>query len=278
MKKFLSIAVLLFMLAASVLPASAAEPVSAALNANVTLAFGLDTAYKSYNPAKVFDGNVTYFDGNFADFRLTVGQDVINDGTAPRYNIMGETDKDDSIYLAGFQAEMTEAATVGSIQYWDCGGDDRKYNIDGFDVWVSETGEAGSWTKVASTSKLHTGGKYTVDSSTGSEISTITVEFTPVKAKYIAFGLTEPRAEQPKYAHYFRITELALYAAEEAVTTAPETTAAPETTTAAPVTTAAPETTTAPAATPATADHAPLFAMAALLMAATLLMCRRKYN
>lgn len=248
MKRIFTALLVVCILCMSLIPASAADPINAALNANVTLTFGLDTAYKNYAPAKAFDGNVAYFDSQFADFKMNVGQAAINDGTASRYNIMGETDKPDSLYLAGFQAELAQAVTIDSFRYWDCGGDDRKYNIDGFDIWVSETGAADSWVKVVSTTKMHTGGKYTVDNSTGKEIATIGGAFAPIKAKFIAFGVTEPRGQEPKYAHYFRITELALYEA-----------AAVETTTAAPVT-------TAPAATPATADISPILPAAAAIM------------
>lgn len=285
MKKIFSTLTLLCLLLTAALPAAAADKTNVMVNAQgVPTTFGL-ASNGAYKPEHMWDGNIAYNkddNATYCDFKTSASKANIMIDAAERYNVAGETGKDDSAYLAVFYVELDKVYTVDSFRFYGQ-QEGTTAQIDGFDLWVSETAEAGSWTKVYSCVEQLCGQKYQVAKATD-ELTSMYLEgdFTSAaKAKYIAFGLTEPRCQHiEKLAdqaltpnanpNYFRITELEVFEGAAA----PETTKAPETT-APPETTKAPETTAAPAATPATADATAVLA-AMVVMAGVVLVSRRR--
>ena len=263
MKKTVSLLILIGMVMLMFIPTvSAAEEARFNVmgNAMVGITQGLSSNSK-YIPSIMWDGiNVYNADiaGTYCDFKMTAGKTAIKEDTATKYSIYGDEGTEDSIYYATFEIVLDGVYMVDSFKFYGAvfGG---TANIDGFDIWVSETGEDKSYTKVVSVTELLCGSKYENHIADGLETVMYSADFDPIPAQYVVFGLSQPRClhaeelakiglEPNANPHYFRITELELYG----VATEPKetTTAAPETTTAAPVvedtTTAEPvETTTA---------------------------------
>lgn len=202
----------------------------------------------------LFDGIITREskDGglqNFCDFSMLTDAwaDMVENGT--RYNGEGEADPNGK-YLTYVDFSFENIYTVDALRiFLDEASDGKACNllVDGFDILV-RADEDSEWTTVYSVTELYCGNKYKVytEEKTGLQTCYIEAEFTPVRAQYIRFALTQPRCEKapnpyvyPSAAsRYFRITEIELYADKNA---SPETLAAPETK--APQTTAVPETT-----------------------------------
>ena len=265
MKKTVSLIILIGMVMLMFVPAvSAAEEARVNVMENVMIGItqGLSSTNK-YVPPIMWDGiNVYNADvaGTYCDFKMTAGKTAVKEGTATKYSIYGDEGTEDSIYYATFELVLDNVYMVDSFKFYG-GVFGGTANIDGFDIWVSETGEDKSYTKVVSVTELFCGNKYENHIADGLETVVYSADFDPIPAQYVVFGLSQPRClhaeelakvglEPNANPHYFRITELELYG----VATEPkETTAAPvveDTTTAAPVaqdtTTAAPvETTTA---------------------------------
>lgn len=288
MKKTVSLLILIGMVMLMFVPAvSAAEDtrVNAMSSAMIGITQGIGSNSK-YVPNIMWDGiNVYNGDvaGTYCDFKLSAGKSAIKDGTATKYNIYGDEGAEDSIYYATFEIILDTVYMVDSFKFYG-GVFGGTANIDGFDIWVSETGEDKSYTKVVSVTELFCGNKYENYTADGLETMMYSADFDPIAAQYVVFGLSQTRClhaeelakvnlEPNANPHYFRITELELYgvATAPAETTTADletTTAAPvveDTTTAAPVetTTAAPaedtpaETTTAAPATQAPTTEAP---------------------
>lgn len=253
--------------------------------AEVTDTFGLASTGK-YVPEHLWDGINVYVaeDPNtFCDFKLAASKNDILDGSALLYNVMGEVGKEDSVYFCTFKMTLDKVYTLDRFRIY-LQTFANPASLDGFDLLVSETGEAGSWTKVYSAADLVCKSK--LQNSISGDVETAFLEdsFAAVKAKYVVFGLTQTRCQDMEalYAldmvpnanpHYFRITELELFEAASEATTSPEVTTAPADTTA-PVT-------TAPTQTPATADSCSSRTVM-LFMAGTALlgigMRRRKFH
>lgn len=263
MKKTVSVLILIGMIMLMFVPTvSAAEEarvnVMSSAIMGITQGIGSNSKYVPtimWDGVNIYNGDVA---GSYCDFKLSAGKTAINEGTATKYNIYGDEGAEDSIYYATFEVILDGVYMVDSFKFYG-GVFGGTANIDGFDIWVSETGEDKSYKKVVSVTELFCGNKYENHTAEGLETMLYSAEFDPTPAQYVVFGLSQTRclhAEELAKVdltpnanpHYFRITELELYG----VATEPKetTTAAPETTTAAPVvedtTTAAPvETTTA---------------------------------
>lgn len=223
---FLTLALIVFLCASMIIPVSAAdEKVNLLAGAELAEIHGIKD-HADYKPEHLFD-NSTIYTGqkdSYCDFSLACSKEPVVNGTAPRYNLFGETDKEDSLYLMSFQVRLATPAEAGSFQFF--GLDNTNLDLDGFDVWVSETGETGSYVKIFSGTHLWCDGKYDTIVTDNLTTTTITCTFDTMKVGYLAFGVTEPRCQHAEkgnvspYPHYMRITELALYAPEAAATTA----------------------------------------------------------
>ena len=270
----LSVSLLIALLFVTTLPISAQEQVNVARGAKIIDAFGVDSA-SSFATEKVFDGVANYARG-YMDVKLIDSPTYINEKLSLYFDENGEVGEENSIYLYVFHAKLAKPAYVDSFRMWFCGGKDIKYDIDGFDLFVSESGEDGSWIKVYSGTKLRTQNKYEQDNTVGNNVSAVGGSFARQKVNYVAFCMSEPRStvEGKAYSHYLRITELQLYGSviPAETTAAPITTAAPDTTTAAPITTAAPDTTTAALVTTAVPDTTTAIPAYALPLMASVLV------
>lgn len=288
MKKTVSLLILIGMVMLMFVPAvSAAEDtrVNAMSSAMIGITQGIGSNSK-YVPDIMWDGINIYngeVAGTYCDFKLSAGKSAIKDGTATKYNIYGDEGAEDSIYYATFEIILDTVYMVDSFKFYG-GVFGGTANIDGFDIWVSETGEDKSYTKVVSVTELFCGNKYENYTADGLETMMYSADFDPIAAQYVVFGLSQTRClhaeelakvnlEPNANPHYFRITELELYGVAtqpKETTEAPaDTTVAPvdttieapvDTTTAEPVetTTAAPvDTTTAAPATQAPVTEAP---------------------
>ena len=142
MKKLFSILTLLCVLLTAARPAAAADKTNVMVNAQgVPTKFGL-ASNGSYKPEYMWDGNIAYNKDDkttYCDFKMSASTANIMIGAAERYNIMGETGKDDSAYLAVFHVELDKVYTVDSFRFYGQ-QEGSTAQIDGFDLWVSETG------------------------------------------------------------------------------------------------------------------------------------------
>ncbi len=249
MKKTVSVLILIGMIMLMFVPTvSAAEEarVNVMSSAIIGITQGIGSNSK-YVPTIMWDGvNIYNGDvaGSYCDFKLSAGKSAIQDGTATKYNIYGDEGAEDSIYYATFEVILDGVYMVDSFKFYG-GVFGGTANIDGFDIWVSETGEDKSYKKVVSVTELFCGNKYENHTAEGLETMLYSAEFDPTPAQYVVFGLSQTRclhAEELAKVdltpnanpHYFRITELELYGVATAA--ADTTTAAPvDTTTAAPV-------------------------------------------
>ncbi len=132
----LSIFLLIALLFLTTLPISAQKQVNVARGAKIIDAFGVDSA-SVFATAKVFDGVADYARG-YMDVKLIHSPTYINEKLSLYFDENGE---ENSIYLYVFHAKLAETAYADSFRMWFCGGKDIKYDIDGFDLFVSESGE-----------------------------------------------------------------------------------------------------------------------------------------
>lgn len=256
MKKILTLALLLtLLLTLSAAPAAAEEA-----RQNV---FTLETVYPyhhiglnptgAYIPEYVCDGNIDYDRNNagtFCDHRMTASQKEAQQGTAPLYDLAGNTGTADAKYLCILFFELNQLYTLDGFSFYCAdalGGIPSNINVDGVDILLSETGLDGDWKLVYSETELHCGKKYQVHSGLYEQTAYITANFEETKAQYIAFGLTQPRCQHTDalkaaydleisvHPEYFRITEFEFYGKPEQVegvtteTSVPTVTDAPNT-------------------------------------------------
>ncbi len=179
------------------------------------------------NVASLTDGITVYGGGsNYADFKW-VGSAAAAKAPTVHYNEQGvasETGK----YLCGFTLNLGQTVKVDSLTFFN---QRNLMDINGFDILVST--DNSNWTVVFSGEKLTTGCKYSIfDEST----NYIGARFPAIDAKYVRFGLTEPRAQvvteaeiaafNEKYGtptsgsgpnanpNYFRIVEIEMFKAK----------------------------------------------------------------
>ena len=193
-------------------------------SATKTESFGISSIS---NPTNQTDGKYVYdkdAKSTYTDFKMSFSKAECASYTtiSQLYNAQGQLSADGK-YLCGFWFELDEAAFIDSFSLYNSG---VTYDIDGFDILVSNDGE--SWTVAWSGEKLASGLKYEkVDATTNK----ITAEFGKVEAKYVMFALTAPRSRDAsgvaafndKYGvvaevnanpHYFRIVEFEIYEAD----------------------------------------------------------------
>ena len=295
MKKLLSIlTIVTLLLTALVMPTSAAEPlnVMTKIVGDLTAVdghtiYGAKIENSKRTPANMFDGKTEYdenTDETYCSFGLKTSQKDIVNGVAPKYNIMGETGKADSIYYAVAIFELDQIYTVDRYAFYGSQFDTPGLSMDGFDILVSTTGDEGSWTIVDSITEAscgQPGSKWEENAATNPLYKSNvkhSATFNPIEAKFVAFALTQPRCLHTEdllkntgtatnqYQHWFRIAELMVFESDKtAATNAPETTNTPETT-------------TAPTQTPATADTTVLFAAILVMIAAVFAATRRTHK
>ncbi len=206
---------------------------------------------------QVFDGIVTRGpygsrEQNYGDFSIlsSVWADLMEKGT--RYNGDGKADPNGK-YLTYIDFSLKKLHTVDALRiFLDEAPDGKATNllVDGFDILLKAS-ESDPWTTVYSVTELYCGNKYKVhtEEKTGLQTCFVEAEFTPMKAQYIRFALTQPRCEKAPNPHiyptdasrYFRITEIELY--EATTNSAADTPKVPST----PAATVPPATTVTPA-------------------------------
>ena len=193
-------------------------------SATKTESFGISSIS---NPTNQTDGKYVYdkdAKSTYTDFKMSFSKSECASYTtiSQLYNAQGQLSADGK-YLCGFWFELDEAAFIDSFSLYNSG---VTYDIDGFDILVSNDGE--NWTVAWSGEKLAAGLKYEkVDATTNK----ITAEFGKVEAKFVMFALTAPRSRDAsgvaafndKYGvvaevnanpHYFRIVEFEIYEAD----------------------------------------------------------------
>jgi hypothetical protein len=265
MKKLVAVLIIFSVLSSLFLIASAEDVKINVMSSAVSGdAYGLLSTGK-YVPGNMWDGIKTYnsnISATYCDFKFADNATAAMSDTVPKYNINGQTGMSDSIYLCTFKIVLDKVYSVSEFKFFGC-DPAASSNIDGFDIWVSETGVEGSWTKVFSETEIYCGKKFTVSTEDGINTLCVSGDFNAAKVQYISFGLTQPRCQHTEELakigltpnanpHYFRITELEVYGMLSGVTTADAVTTAPTTTaviTTAPATTAAPVTTKTPVTT-----------------------------
>ena len=178
------------------------------------------------NPANQTDGKYVYdkdAKSTYTDFKMSFSKAQCADYTsiAQLYNANGQLSADGK-YLCGFRFELDEKVFIDSFTIYNSG---VTYDIDGFDILVSNDGE--NWTVAYSCEKLASGLKYEKVDATTNKFS---ASFEKTEAKYVMFALTAPRsrdasgvtAYNQKYGvtasvnenpHYFRIVEFEIYEA-----------------------------------------------------------------
>ena len=259
MKKLIAIVMLLGILMSTAVSVYAAdgEKVNAMLNAisgneNVLASLSKHTTANMWDGNRGYNGNVT---ASYCDFKLKDSAADILAEDVVKYNIDFAEGKEDSIYYHVFEVIWDQVYTVDTFSIFLQTATSTA-NIDGFDIWLSETGKDGSFKKVVSVTELYCGQKYEIYNEDGLDTVMYTTEFEPAKAQYMRFGLSQLRCRHEDALkllsadltpnanpHYFRISEIEMMG-----TPVPGTgTTAVDTTAAAPVTTPAPVETTAPA-------------------------------
>lgn len=252
MKKTIAILMIVVMLFALAMPASAAdEKINVLSNANIGITWGFKSNNK-YVPDYMWDGNTVYNSdvaSSYCDFKFASGKSAAMAEDYPKIDIYGNEGTPESIYYCVFEVELNALFLVDTFSIYT-----QTYgtapNIDGFDIWLSVNGKD-DYKKVVSATELVCGNKYEKHSADGAgDTAKYTAEFEPTEAMYMVFGLTGYRCQNAEALallglepnanpHYFRITELELfgYAKEMPETTPAETTTAEpvETTTPAPV-------------------------------------------
>lgn len=266
MKKLVAALVIFCVLSSLVLVASAEDiKINVMSSAVIGETYGL-LSTGSYVPANMWDGIRTYnssISATYCDFKFASNASAAMSEAVPKYNIYGQAGMSDSVYLCTFRVVLDKVYSISEFKFFGC-DPAASSNIDGFDIWVSETGAEGSWTKVFSETEIFCGKKFTISTEDGINTVCVSGDFSTAKVQYISFGLTQPRCQHTEELakvvltpnanpHYFRITELEIYGKVSGATTAEEvTTAAPtttSTTTTTPVTTVSPVTTKTPVTT-----------------------------
>lgn len=266
MKRIIAVIMLIGILAVMLVNTSAADE---KINVMTNAVKGTDSGLLSqgkHAPANMWDGITTYngdISATFCDFKWAASKSDAMSETVTKYNINGETGKEDSIYFYTFEIILDKLYTVDTLRFYA-----QTYgsaaSLDGFDLWLSETGLENSYKKVVSATELVCDQKYEKSVTDGVETACYSEEFDATKVQYIIFGLTQYRCqhtdkltalgiEANANPHYFRITEIELFGT--AADGGAATTTAPVVTTEAPAVTEAP-TTEAPA-TEAPATEAP---------------------
>ncbi len=257
MKKLVA-AMFIFCILSSIVLVASAEDVKINVMSSSVIGetYGLLSA-SSYVPANMWDGIRTYnssISATYCDFKFASNASAAMSETAPKYNIYGQTGMSDSIYLCTFRVVLDKVYSVSEFKFFGC-DPAASSNIDGFDIWVSETGVEGSWTKVFSETEIFCGNKFTVSTEDGINTLCVSGDFSTAKVQYISFGLTQPRCQHAEELakksltpnanpNYYRITELEIYGIVSGVTTSEAVTTVVTTNeTTAPVTTASPATT-----------------------------------
>lgn len=279
MKKLVAIVMLIGILASFAVPAYAqeGEKVNAMLNASIGIEGILKTQSKHvvtnmWDGLRSYNGDVS---ATYCDFKWASSAADATAENVMKYNIYLEDGKEDSIYYHVFEVALDKLYTLDTFKIF-LQTPTSSANIDGFDIWLSENGQEGSYKKVVSVTELFCGQKYETYVEDGMETVMYTAEFEATKAQYMMFGLTQLRcrhedalkaisADMTPNAnpHYFRISEIELWGTPvagadttpaettPAVTTPAETT--PAETTPAETTPKTEETTPAPGADTTTA-------------------------
>ncbi len=261
MKKLIAIVMLLGILMSIAVPVYAAdgEKVNAMQNAsigieNILASQSKHTTENMWDGIRGYNGDVAV---SYCDFKMKdSAADVLADDVV-KYNIDLDEGKEDCIYYHVFEVIWDQVYTVDTFSIF-LQTPTSTANIDGFDIWLSETGKDGSFKKVVSVTELYCGQKYEIYTEDGLDTVMYKTEFEPTKAQYMRFGLSQLRCQHEDALkqisadlkpnanpHYFRISEIEMMG-----TPVPGTgTTAVDTTTAEPVdtTTAAPVDTTTPA-------------------------------
>ncbi len=234
MKKVISIALLVFMLAACfavcVSAEAPAEKVNAAIGADVVSEGEIAGSAGKHVWARIFDG-VKLYDADDANtycdtmFAANADKSSIIDGTyANFYNHLGETGKDDSKYYfyVTFELRTTyllDSVCVYSQIFYPDKGVANMNCFDGFDLWASKDGN--EYTMIHSVTDLICGKKWVagdVDPNTAMYKAELA---TPFEAKYVTLCISQPRCSKAEFAsengltaatnvQYFRLTELEL--------------------------------------------------------------------
>ena len=179
-----------------------------------------------YVPGYMFDGYRLYNkddSSSYCDFKLSSSKEDVTAGIAPRYNLKGETGQSDSIYLAAFIVELDDIYTVDRFSISLQQTDNPSASIDGFDILLSSDGT--NWSRVISVTELVCDRKFTTEVIDGFATLVYSTTFPAAQAKYVAFGLTQPRCQHADalaeygltpnvYTNYFRITEFELFKAD----------------------------------------------------------------
>ena len=248
MKKLIAIVMLIGILASLVIPASAAEgeKVNAMLGASMGFEVPVKTQPK-HVPANMWDGIRGYngdVAGTYCDFKIasSAAEAVADDFT--KYNIYFEDGKEGSIYYHVFEIALDKIYDLDSFNIF-LQTPTSSANIDGFDVWLSESGNEGTYKKVVSVTELFCGQKFEKYTEDGLDTVMYSAEFEKTRAQYVIFGVTQLRcrhedalkaisADMTPNAnpHYFRISEIELWGTPVAgsETTAPTETTPTETT------------------------------------------------
>ncbi len=186
----------------------------------------------AYCPELLFDTNVNYFGADsstYSDNRLLSSQRDALRGKSTHYALTGEEDPN-SPYLCIIFFELDAPYQLDGFSFYCSDAENdipSNLNIDGFDILVSQTGEASDWTTVYSDKELHCGKQYKFyEIGNGKQVAYITADFESIEAQYVAFALTQTRClhktalrqaydmEISDHPEYFRMTELEFYGAE----------------------------------------------------------------
>ncbi len=233
MKKVISIALLVFMLAACFTVAASAtdapaEKVNAAIGATVVAEGDIAGSAGKHVWTRVFDG-VKQYDADDANsycdtmFAANGDKSSIIDGTyTDFYNHLGEKGKEDSKYYFYVTFELNTTYLLDSVSvysqiFYPDKGVANMNCFDGFDLWASKDGQ--EYTMIHSETDMICGKKWVagdVDPNTAMYKAELA---TPFEAKYITFCISQPRCSKAEFAtengltaatnvQYFRLTEL----------------------------------------------------------------------
>ncbi len=155
-----------------------------------------------------------------------------------RYNTDGERDDTNGTYMWTIAYQLKKEATFSSLSLWSCDlialnavGGTIPWLLHDFDILVSDTGEAGSWTVAYSSGVTHNGttagAGYTFHAATDDRVASVEyhAEFPEVTASYVMIASTETwDTKRTSNSQYVDLTELELFGnytedAEEVVPT-----------------------------------------------------------
>ncbi len=227
MKKCIAVLALVTLLVSTlIIPASAAERKNVMLNCIGELETVIGCKFNDDYVPYLWDGETMYNADDklsYVDHKTTANATAVISGEAPRYNVEGETGKDDSKYLLVTFFELDKTYEIGYMM---------KDNpaLTASICSSLKTDEAGSWTVAYSLSNLVCDQKLKSRPADGTlDYGTVYLEDEfpqAVKAKYVAFGLTEGRCQHADQLaprtdlnpntssanpNYFRLTELEFY-------------------------------------------------------------------